>query len=332
MNKTQIKLSEIKLLGFRAFIKKAIKSGVTVHKYNKHSNLFRLAYKNKVVYSNNGFIPLNAQLGEFTINKEITKIILHENNIPVPYGFCIKTQKEAVDLFTKKIIPTPLIIKPMDGSQARGVTWNITTQSQLIKAIQHLRAEQKKYISLKSKNFLIERMLLGDEYRILVLKNKVISCVKKLPATIVGDGISSVNQLIKKQNTKRLPEFPIKLDVVVKDKLKEYNYTIDSIPKKSEKVILRNDMMIGNGGRTIDCTHIINKQIQKQCIQAVKLFGLEYAGIDLISQDITKNHNFGILEINTKPAHILNEKPIVEGKGVDVSLLLLKEVFPLLKK
>ncbi len=328
MNKSRVKLSEIKLLGFRAFITKAVQLGVQVYKYEEHVNLFRLTHKDKTVYSNNGFIPFNIQMGEFTINKEITKLILRENNIPTPNGFCIKTQKEALKLFNSNALSIPLIIKPLDGSQALGVTWNITTQSQLLQAIQYLKDKQKNHASLKSKSFLMEEMVFGDEYRILVLKNKVISCVRKLPATVIGDGTSSINQLVKAQNKKRLPDFPIKLDNIAKDKLKEYNYTINSIPKKSQKVILRNDMMISNGGRTIDCTQIINKKLQKQCVQATQLLGLEYAGIDLISKDITKNNDFTILEINTKPAHILNEKPIVEGNGVDVSLLLLQEIFP----
>ena len=73
MDNNSFKLSEIKLHGFRSFIKKALDLNILVHKYENTDSLFRLTYHDKIIYTNDGFIPFTTQLGKFTLDKEVTK-------------------------------------------------------------------------------------------------------------------------------------------------------------------------------------------------------------------------------------------------------------------
>ncbi len=250
----------------------------------------------------------------------------------MPRGISAKNKTEAIQLIKKNNLSYPLLLKPIDGSLSKGITWNITSQKKLKEAIDYFINERKKYTLLKQNKFIVEEMALGKEYRVLVLGNKVISCVKRLPATIIGDGITSIEKLINIQNKSRPEDQSIKLDDATKKNIKRNNFTLKSILPKSYKLVLRNDVMLGNGGRVIDCTKKINSTIKKQCVKAVKSLGLEYGGIDIISKDITKDTDYVVLEVNSKPVYTINEKPLVEGRGVDVSLLLLQKMFPTLKK
>lgn len=329
---TKKDVENINHLGFRSFIKKAIDLGVDVHFYKNHRKLIRLSCKGKTVYANENKPPLSAQMGRFTISKKVTKTILNENNISVPRGISAKTAKEAIKKMKNEKLQYPLILKPIDGSLAKGITWNITSQKELRAAVHFLKEEQKKYKFMKRSRFLVEEMFFGDEYRVLVLKNKVISCVKKIPATVIGDGKSTIQELIKKQNKKRLKGYEIKLDKEAKQSIEKAGFTMGSVLPESHNLRLRNDMMLFNGGRSVDCTDMINQSLQKDCVRAVQSLGLEFGGIDLLSKDITKSKNYTIIEINRNPVYVINEKPLVEGKGVDVSHLILQEVFPQLKK
>jgi cyanophycin synthetase len=325
-------LNNIKHAGFRSFVKRAIELGVDVHMYSDQKNLVRFKYKNKTVYANNYYLPLMAQLGKFTACKEATKTILHENNISVPRGITAKTTTQALRQIEKNSLSYPLIVKPIDGSLGKGVTWNIRTQNDLRKAIALVKKLKNSLNFLKRDSLIVEEMACGEEYRVLVLGDKVISCVKRLPATVTGDGFSTIKQLIDQQNKNRIHGFKIKIDDIVKQTLSRNDLTLKSVLQKNESVALRNDVMSGNGGRAIDYTDRISSDMKKICVKAVQCIGLTFGGIDLISPSITSTKHYKILEINTKPVYIINEKPLVEGKGVDVSFLILKSIFPTLKK
>ncbi len=329
---TKKQLNTINHAGFKLLIQKAMSIGIDVYLYPNYKNFARFTYKGQVIYANDAYLPLQSKLGNFTLNKEITKIILDEHNVPIPRGIVAKNKTEAIRLIKKNNLSYPLILKPIDGSLSRGITWNITSQKELKNAIDYFTNERKKYALLKQNKFIVEEMIAGREYRVIVLENEVISCVKRLPATIIGNGTDSIKKLIKTQNKLRPKDHPIKLDEIAKKSIKKNNFTLKSVLPKSYKLTLRNDVMVGNGGRAIDYTKKINSTVKKQCVKAVKSLGLEYGGIDIISKDITKNKDYVILEINSKPVYTINEKPLVEGEGVDVSLLLLQKMFPTLKQ
>lgn len=328
---TNKQLNTVSHAGFRSLIQKALELGVDVHIYKKHKKLIRFSYKNEVIYTNNYIPALPRNAGNFTVSKEVTKTILDENNIIVPRGITATTFEETLSLLKSNNLSYPLILKPIDGSLAKGITWNINSQKDLRTAIKFVKEQQKSNYLLKRKRFIIEEMFIGDEYRILVLKNRVISCIQKIPATIVGDGVSTIKKLINIQNKTRLPIFSIKLDSVAKATIKNNGFTLTTILPKSQKLVLRNDMLLANGGRTVDCTHLMNNKLKSVCVQATKSLGLTCSGIDLLTTDIAQETNYVIIEVNSNPVYIINEKPLVEGDGVDVSLLLLQTLFPLLK-
>ena len=321
------RIKKIKHGGVKSLLEKAVELGIKIKFIPSKPTLIKLTFDKKVVFIKSGRVPLSKIMGSLTRNKELTKTVLNEIGVKTPRGIVAKSFKEALPLITKNKLSYPLITKPLDGSLAAGVTWNIQSKGELEKAIRFLKQ------TTKSKSFLVEEMFLGDEFRVLVFNKKVVSCVKKIPATIMGDGNSNIRKLINNFNKKRIKGFEIKLDKIAENTLKKNNLTLKSVIPRRFVLKLRNNLNMSDGGRCIECTKEMHPHFKMISEKAIEALGMTYGGIDFMTKDITKNNNdYVILEVNPNPHYNMHEKPLVEGKGIDVSLNILKSIFPEIKK
>lgn len=325
---TNAYIKKIKHGGFRSFIKKAVKLGVDVKIFSNDPKLLKLEHKGKFIFAQKGVPPIQRRMGNFTKNKQFTKILLENIGICTPKGVLIEKYEQAVRLIKKNKLKYPLIVKPLDDSLARGVSWDIKNLKELKKAV----AFFKKTKPAKKTQFLVEKMYIGDEFRILVFNGKIISCVKKVPATIVGDGKATIKELVKDFDKTRAKGFEIKLDKVAKKTISLHNAKLDSILPANYVLKLRNNLNMSDGGRAIECTKEMSGHLKKICVRAVEAVGLTYGGVDLMTKNITtKKDDYVILEINPNPYYNMHEKPLVEGTGVDVSKIILRDLFPSLR-
>lgn len=325
---SQVYIKKIKHGGFRSFIKRAVELGVNVKIFPKEPWLLKLEHKGKIVFARKGLPPALRRMGNFTTNKQVTKFVLENIGIRTPRGIVARSFKEAAPLIKKTRLSYPLIVKPLDGSLARGVSWNIQTLSELKKAVVFF----EKTRSSKKSRFLVEEMHTGDEFRIFVFNGKIVSCVKKVPATIIGDGKLTIKELVKKFDKTRLKGFKIKLDKVALKTISLHKFTLNSVLPANYVLKLRNNLNMSDGGRSIECTREISSYLKKICLRATEASGLTYGGIDLITKNIaTKKRDYVILEINPNPFYNMHEKPLVEGVGADVSKKILRHLFPNLK-
>lgn len=314
--------------GFRSFLKRAFELGVHIEFFPLKGKLIKLAYKGDVIFLKSANPPVMRQMGNFTRDKEVTKMIFDAVGIRTPKGIVADSFKSAATAIKKHRLRYPVILKPTHGSRALGVTWDIRSEKDLLAAFSHFKAIEKEH-SLKHKTFLVEEMFIGDEYRVLVLNGRVISCVQKIPASIAGDGTSSIRKLVAAFNKTRLPGFKIKIDSIVEETLKKNGLTLASVLPKNHILRLRNNLNMSDGGRSLDMTKKMHPFFQEICIRAAKTAGLSFGGVDILAEDIsTDKKGYVILEINPNPYYNMNEKPLVEGKGTDVSFLLLKQIFP----
>lgn len=318
--------------GFRSFLKRALALGIDIEFYPMKRRLIKLEYKGDIVFLKGANAPVMRRMGNFTRDKEVTKIVLDAVGIRTPRGIVADSYEKARTLIKKSGLRYPVILKPTHGSRALGVTWDIRSEADLAKAFSHFKEIEKKY-ALKHNTVLIEEMFIGHEYRVLVLNDKVISCVQKIPATVIGDGKSSIKKLIAAFNKTRLRGFKIKIDAAVEKALKEKGLTLSSVLLSDQALKLRNNLNMSDGGRSVDVTKRMHPFFHKLCVRATRAAGLTFGGVDVIAEDITNDKkSYVILEINPNPYYNMNEKPLVEGKGTDVSYLLLKQIFPKLPR
>ena len=314
--------------GFRSLLKRALELGVRIKFFPSKGALIQLAYKGNVVFLKGANAPVMRQMGNFTRNKEVTKMIFDAVGIRTPRGIVADSFKSAVQTIKKNHLHYPVILKPTHGSRALGVTWDIRSEKDLLKAFSHFKKIEREH-AFKQKTFLVEEMFIGHEYRVLALNDVVISCVQKIPASVIGDGTSSIKKLIAAFNKTRLRGFKIRIDDAVLETLRKHGLTPDSVLPKKHVLRLRHNLNMSDGGRSIDVTKKMHPFFRELCIKATKSAGLSFGGVDVIAEDIaTDKKGYVVLEINPNPYYNMNEKPLVEGRGIDVSFLLLKQLFP----
>ena len=309
-------LEEKKYISIQSIILEAQKHKVNISLCSKKDGLIKLQKKNTTLYIYRTNIPFKRQYSNLSKDKSATKKILNDNNISVPRGVSSSTFVEAYNEIKSKKLRYPLLIKPLDGSQAIGVKRNITTKKEFRESFQSSKIESG------SKTLLIEEMFIGDEFRVLILKNKVISCVQKIPATIIGDGSSTITELIKKYNKKRKKNFKILLD---KKLILQNNFSMNTILDKNQELQLNNSYFMRDGARCIEKINEMPKKIMNDCTHASKILGMDYVGLDLIKHKQTSS--YVILEANPCPAHILNEAPLAENTKTNISKILLQYFF-----
>ena len=260
-------------------------------------------------------------------DKEETKNLLGEAQIPVPGGTVIRTPEDLDDAIDK--FGYPLVIKPINGNHGKGNTTNIVNREQALKAFETAR--------LYGRNVIIERFIDGFDYRILVINNKFICAALRTPAAITGDGIHSVQALIDETNKDKRRGYghekvltQITIDQSTKQMLSEKGYSLESIPSEGEQVLLKLTANLSTGGTSADATDEVHPTNIFMCERISKIIGLDICGIDIIAKDlrtpITENGGV-VLEVNAAPGFRMHIEPS-EGLARNVAEPVIDMLFP----
>lgn len=264
----------------------------------------------------------NAVSMEIACDKLLTKEILSRNFLPVALGGVVNDKNHLLALAEE--VGFPIVIKPRYGNHGNGVYANIQNKKELLDAYKVLLKEYE--------NILVEEHIEGSDYRVTLIDYKVSAVSKRLPPTIVGDGVSTIKQLIKKLNSDPLrgegherPLTKIIIDEKLTSNLKEKGLSLNDVPIKDEEIVLRNNANLSTGGSAIDCTHLICEENIKICQRAAKAVNMDICGIDICCVDISKpitNRNGAILEINASPGIRMHLFPS-SGESINIGKDLL---------
>ncbi|AEV70492.1 cyanophycin synthetase [Acetivibrio clariflavus] len=260
-------------------------------------------------------------------NKDITKKILRDYMIPVPDGDITHSVEGAI--FTAKNIGFPVVVKPLDGNQGKGVTVNVNTEEEVKAAF----IEAKKY----SNSVLVEEYINGNDYRLLVVGNKVSAASERRPPFVTGDGIHTIWELVEIENSNELrgvdhekPLTKIKLDDLAKKVLHSQGCDENYIPKDNEVIFLRYNSNISTGGTARDCTEEVHPLNAELAVKAAKALGLDIAGIDVCCEDISKplyEQKGAIIEVNASPGLRMHIYPSA-GESRNVAEDIINMMFP----
>lgn len=260
-------------------------------------------------------------------NKEETKMLLQAAEIPVPQGTVIRTAEgldEAINKFGY-----PLVIKPIDGNHGKGNTTNITNREQAVKAFEAAL--------LYSRAIIVERFITGYDFRCLVINNKFICAALRTPASVVGDGSNNLQSLIDETNKDPRRGFghekvltQITIDSFTQKMLDDANITLETIPGKGERVMLKQTANLSTGGTSSDVTDEVHPANIFMFERIAKIIGLDICGIDVMAMDlktpITENGG-SILEVNAAPGFRMHIDP-AEGLPRNVAEPVVDMLFP----
>ena len=256
-------------------------------------------------------------------DKQLTKTMLASAGIPVPEGREVESADDA--WAAAQSIDAPVVVKPVDGNHGRGVCMNLTEEWQIKAAYDEALKE--------GSGVIVEQFALGSEHRLLVVGKKLIAAAAGDAVSVVGDGTHSIRDLIELQvnsdprrgddETKPLDTLRITPLTIIE--LEHQGFKPESIPDAGIKVIVRR---IDNLSR--DVTDEVHPSIAEHAILAAQVVGLDVAGIDMVTQDISKpleDQGGVIVEVNAGPGLLMHLKPEF-GTPRPVGEAIINHLFP----
>tara|TARA_Y100001933_G_scaffold15787_1_gene13689 strand:+ start:427 stop:3087 length:2661 start_codon:yes stop_codon:yes gene_type:complete len=328
MNMKEIRQNEGLGPSTSSIIKEAEARGIPWIRLNKYS-LCQLGYGANQKRIQATVTSETSNIGvEIACDKEETKDLLEQAEVPIPKGDIIRTErglKEAVDY-----VGFPLVIKPVNGNHGRGITTNINSLDEAL-----IGFKEAKEIS---RLVIVEKYITGEDHRLLVINNKLVAAAKRTPAHVIGDGKSTIQELVDEVNKderrgygheKVLTE--IDINSLTLEILKEMNMTTESVPKKGEMVKLKSTANLSTGGTAEDITELIHPYNVFMAERISKIIGLDICGIDIMAEDLTKplNKSGGaVLEVNAGPGFRMHLQP-TSGLPRNVGGHVVDMLFPL---
>ena len=313
-------------LSTQILMKEAIKRGIKVDVLDRSENFISLKKCDKKEYVVQATKTSKDNYATILImeNKVVTKKVLEDNNIRVPKGEEYTSIEEA-KVKSDKFIGKPIVIKPKSTNFGIGISifTEGASKDDMIKAFE-IAFENDKTV-------LIEEFIKGKEYRFLVIGDKVAGILHRVPANVIGDGKSTIAELveIKNQDSLRGKGYKTPLEKIILDKnaelfLKQRGLDFNYIPKCDEIVYLRENSNISTGGDSIDYTDDIPQKFKDIAVKAAKAVKAKICGVDMMIEDYKEeNSPYAIIELNFNPAIHIHSYPY-KGKERKIAVEVLK--------
>jgi cyanophycin synthetase len=264
---------------------------------------------------------------EIASDKEETKNLLEKAEIPVPQGLICYDENDLRKAIDK--IGYPIVTKPLNGNHGKGATTNLRTWENSVKG---LVAAQKYYRAV-----IVEKFITGYDHRVLVINYRFVAAAKRNPASISGDGSSTILELIEAVNSDPRRGYghekvltAIKIDEFTMNILNENHLSVDSILAEGETLCLKPTANISTGGTATDVTDMVHPDNIYMCERIARIIGLDICGIDIMTPDLSQPINEAggaILEVNAAPGFRMHLAP-TDGLPRNVAEPVINMLFP----
>ncbi len=309
----------------------AIQKGLKVEVLDAHDQMVALSYKSHREIIEKGNMTSQDSMVAYAVmeNKVVTKKLLNRVHLNTPQGqefSDLETAQAAFPLFET----TSIVVKPKSTNYGLGISIfkQPATQEQFYKALEIAFQEDKEV--------LVERFVSGTEYRFFVLDGKTRAVLRRDAAHVIGDGVSTISQLVAQKNESPLRgqdhRFPLeKIQITATEKLMldVQGYTEQSIPEKDVKVNLRENSNVSTGGDSIDVTDEMPEIYKNIAEKAAEALQVKITGVDILIEDYNdmSGEKYSIIEANFNPAMLFHLYPL-KGKGRRVTMDVLQFLFP----
>lgn len=237
-------------------------------------------------------------------NKVFASSLLNQAGLPVPRQAMVQSAEAAVQFGNR--VGFPVVIKPADLDGGKGVFPGLANAEEVRRAF----AEARRL----SSQVLVEKHVMGRDYRLTVLDNELLWAIERVPASVIGDGMRTIAELVELENanplrgdSRRSPLKRLHLDEDAVETLRKQGLGAAAVPADGQIVFLRQAANVASGGRPVaafDKVHVDNARL---AVRAAALLGLDLAGIDLLIPDIAKSwlepgNEAAICEVNGQPS------------------------------
>lgn len=310
-----------------SIVEEAQARGIPWIRLNRHS-LVQLGYgvNQKRIQATVSSTTSNIAV-EIACDKEETKNLLEAASIPIPRGTIIYDEED-MERAVKRI-GYPIVLKPVNGNHGRGATINIQNWEQ---------AQEALVVAKKiSRGVICEKFITGFDFRLLVINYKLVAAAKRTPACVIGDGKSTIQQLIDAVNSDPRRGYghekvltAIKLDEMTLNILKDRGLSLDDVIAKDEVLYLKKTANLSTGGTSTDITDIVHPYNVFMAERIAKIIGLDICGIDIMAPDLStpiKENGGAVLEVNAAPGFRMHIAP-AEGLARNVAEPVIDMLYP----
>jgi cyanophycin synthetase len=262
-------------------------------------------------------------------DKWATNLMIERLGLPTPKWQVLDSPDQIEEIWNQ--YEKPVVIKPVGLTAGSGVSTGLNTIEEAKEAFLFAKAKTERHVGKTWQlKIMIQEQVPGEDYRLLVIDGKLEVATKRIPAFIVGDGKSTIKELIEETNkdprrdTSKPTHIlkPIKIDEPLLNLLDEKGLSLESIPKKDEKITVRKVASMSQGGITEDFTDKVGPEIKHIVESIATSIHAFVIGADVLCKDISKpltKDNGGIIEINTKPEAYLNLYPVIGKRREEVA-------------
>ena len=260
-------------------------------------------------------------------DKEDTKYLLEQAEVPVPRGEIIRRESSLEQ--TCKYVGFPLVIKPINGNHGRGITVNIQNYEDALEAFHQAQKVSAAVI--------VEKYITGEDFRLLVINNVLVAAAKRTAAHVVGDGKSTLQQLVDITNADQRRGYghekvltQISLNELTLTLIKNQGLSLDSVIPKGEIVVLKDTANLSTGGTSEDVTDMVHPSNIAMAERISRIIDLDICGIDIMTTDISlplSETNGAVLEVNAGPGFRMHLAPST-GIPRNVASHVIDKLFP----
>lgn len=215
-----------------------------------------------------------------------------------------------------------LVVKPADGLKGRNVHVGIEDRDKFLDAFYDVARAHKGRV-------LVEKFYSGTEHRCFIVNGKLVGATRRRPASVLGDGVSTVSALIDEKNRDRgVIHLPLTVDSIGTQVLASQGHTLESVPQLGERVYLRKTSNLHQGGDAIDATDELSPEevaVAEAAARAIP--GCRSVGLDLLVPRDGEEAGVRVLELNTSPMVSMHHFPLV-GEPRDVAGAIIDGMFP----
>ncbi|MFA5243320.1 MAG: cyanophycin synthetase [Sulfuricella sp.] len=259
-------------------------------------------------------------------DKELTKMLLDAAGVPVPQGRPVSDAEDAWAAACE--IGGPVVVKPRDGNQGKGVAVNVETRERVLAAYAAS--------SEISSDIMVERYVPGYDFRLLVVGNHLVAAARRDPPHVIGDDVHTVRELVEQVNSD--PQrgeghatslTKIRFDDIALATLATQGYDADAVPPKGARVLLRNNANLSTGGSATDVTDDVHPDLAVRAVAAAQMIGLDICGIDMVCDGVHRSleeQGGAVIEVNAAPGLRMHIAPSF-GKGRAVGEAIIANMF-----